>query len=111
MDTQLYVSEDTKPQNVAVINKYLVRGDKLKVPVCSHVMNTLLVSVNANTNINNIETGEWRKLHNKELNDLYSLPNIVRVVIANSIKFSCFHNDRREWLCNMYYFSPADWCS
>jgi hypothetical protein len=25
-------------------------------------------------------TGDWRKLHNEELNDLYSLPNIVRVV-------------------------------
>jgi hypothetical protein len=25
-------------------------------------------------------TGEWRKLHNEELNGLYSLPNIVRVV-------------------------------
>ena len=25
-------------------------------------------------------TGEWRKLHNKELRDLYSLPNIVRGV-------------------------------
>jgi hypothetical protein len=25
-------------------------------------------------------TGEWRKLHNQELNDLYSLPNIVLVV-------------------------------
>jgi hypothetical protein len=25
-------------------------------------------------------TGEWRKLHNEELNDLYSLPNFVRVV-------------------------------
>jgi hypothetical protein len=25
-------------------------------------------------------TGEWRKLHKEELNDLYSLPNIGRVV-------------------------------
>ena len=25
-------------------------------------------------------TGEWRKLHNKELNDLYSSPNIIWVI-------------------------------
>ena len=25
-------------------------------------------------------TGEWRKLHNEELNNLYSLPNIFRVI-------------------------------
>jgi hypothetical protein len=25
-------------------------------------------------------TGQWRKLHNEELNDLYSSPNFVRVI-------------------------------
>ena len=25
-------------------------------------------------------TGEWRKLHNEDLNELYSSPNIVRVI-------------------------------
>jgi len=32
-------------------------------------------------------TGEWRKLHNKELNDLYSLPNTVRVVKSRRMRW------------------------
>ena len=33
-------------------------------------------------------TGEWRKLHNEELNDLYSLPNIVRVVKSTRMRWA-----------------------
>ena len=33
-------------------------------------------------------TGEWRKLHNEELSDLYSLPNIVRVVKSRRMKWA-----------------------
>ena len=33
-------------------------------------------------------TGEWRKLHNGELRDLYSLPNIVRVVKSRRMRWA-----------------------
>jgi hypothetical protein len=33
-------------------------------------------------------TGEWRKLHNGELNDLYSLPNIVRGVKSRRMRWA-----------------------
>jgi hypothetical protein len=33
-------------------------------------------------------TGEWRKLHIEELNDLYSLPNIVRVVKSRRMRWA-----------------------
>ena len=31
-------------------------------------------------------TGEWRKLHSEEISDLYSLPNIVRVVKSRRMR-------------------------
>ena len=33
-------------------------------------------------------TGEWRKQHNEELNDLYSSPNIVRVTKARRMRWT-----------------------
>ena len=33
-------------------------------------------------------TGEWRKLHNEELRDVYSLPNIVRVVKSRRMRWT-----------------------
>ena len=32
-------------------------------------------------------TGKWRKLHNEELNDLYSSPDIVRVIKSRSLRW------------------------
>ena len=32
--------------------------------------------------------GEWRKLHNEGLNDLYCLPNIVRVIKSRRMRWA-----------------------
>jgi hypothetical protein len=45
-------------------------------------------------------TGEWRKLHNEELNELHSLPNIVRVVKSRKMILAghvAGMGEKREW--------------
>jgi hypothetical protein len=32
-------------------------------------------------------TGEWRKLHNKELRDLYSSPSIIRIIKSRRMRW------------------------
>jgi len=54
-------------------------------------MNVLVVVTNFgpyNSSIWEQVTGEWRKLHNEEFSDLYSLLNIVRVVKSRRMRWA-----------------------
>jgi hypothetical protein len=35
-------------------------------------------------------TGEWRKLHNEEVHDLYSSPSIIRIMKARRMRWAVY---------------------
>jgi hypothetical protein len=41
-------------------------------------------------------TGEWRKLHNEELRDLYSSPSIIRIMKARRMRWAVHVARMRE---------------
>ena len=45
-------------------------------------------------------TGKWMRLHNEELNDLYSSPNIVRVIKSR----------RMRWARHVALMGEERWC-
>jgi hypothetical protein len=44
--------------------------------------------------------GEWRRLHNVELNDLYSSPNIIRVIKSRRMRWA--GHVARMWKSEVY---------
>jgi hypothetical protein len=46
-------------------------------------------------------TGGWRKLHNEELNDLHSLPSIIRIIKSRRMKWEWYVIRMREKM-NVY---------
>jgi hypothetical protein len=46
-------------------------------------------------------TGSWRKSHNEELHNLYSLPNIIRTIKSRIMRWA-LHVDRMGEIRNTY---------
>jgi hypothetical protein len=65
-----FVFTETKPNGLSLQLYLLVCSENLSGPKRDEV------------------TAEWRKLHNEALNDLYSLPNIVRVVKSRRMRWA-----------------------
>jgi hypothetical protein len=42
-------------------------------------------------------TGEWRKLHNEELHDLYSSPSIIRIIKARRMSWAGMGEKRNTY--------------
>jgi len=53
-------------------------------------------------------TGEWRKLHNEELNNPYSSPNIVRVITSLRTRWAehVVHMEKKKGVCRVPVGKP-----
>jgi hypothetical protein len=81
-------------------NKWKVRGRKLAWRDVVHIREFCLEELKELRRIFGPKrdeiTREWRKLHNEELNDLYSSTNIIRVIKSRRMKWAGHVEGMRE---------------
>jgi hypothetical protein len=53
-------------------------------------------------------TGEWRKLHNEELRDLYSSPSIIRIIKSRKVRWAGHVARRRGTRINYWWESQRE---
>jgi hypothetical protein len=51
-----------------------------------HLVQTREVNIVPDSFTVTANTGEWRKLHNEELRDLYSSPSIIRIIMSRRMR-------------------------
>jgi hypothetical protein len=56
------------------------------------------------------ETGEWRKLHNEELHDLYSSSSIIRIIKSRGGEMggTCSTNGEKKNACRLLVGKPEE---
>jgi hypothetical protein len=60
-------------------------------------MNSLYFNCKGESSKRDEVTGEWRKLYNEELNDLYCSPNIVWVIKSRRMRWAGHVASTGEW--------------